>query len=165
MIAEPPMKETVLDVLMYLSDNYSEEIGEMDTRQDALRKSLRHAGFADGQIDRAFAWLDELVAQHDPDGSDALESSRSFRVYSEAEAGRLDADCRGFMLHLEQTGVLGADERERIMDRVMALDMDEMSLAELKWIVLMVMFNRPGSEADFNWKEGIVMDDACPGFH
>ena len=165
MIAEHPMKETVLDVLMYLFDNYPEDIGETDSQQGALRKSLMQAGFADEQITKAFAWLDELVAQRDPDGRDALEESRAFRVYNEAEAGKLDADCRGFMLHLEQAGVVGADDRERIMDRVMALEMDEMDLAELKWIILMVMYNQPGSEAEFNWKEGIVLDDAQPGLH
>ena len=165
MITEPPMKQTVLEVLMYLFENYPDDVDESDSQQDVLRTSLMQAGFAGGQIVKAFAWLDELVAQGDPDGRDALENSRAFRVYNEAEAGKLDADCRGFMLHLEQAGVLGADDRERIMDRVMALEMDEMSLAELKWIILMVMFNGPGSEAEFTWKEGIVMDDARPGLH
>lgn len=159
------MKETVLDVLMYLFDNYPEDVCEEGSQQDMLRARLAQAGFAEGQVAKAFAWLEDLVAQRNPEGRDALETSRAFRVYNDAEAGKLGADCRGFMLHLEQAGVLSAEDRELVMDRVMALEMDEMDLAELKWIILMVMFNRPGSEIEFNWKEGFVMDDVRLGLH
>ena len=36
---------------------------------------------------------------------------------------------------------------------VLALDQDELDLDDLKWVVLMVLFNQPGSEAAYAWME------------
>ena len=60
---------------------------------------------------------------------------------------------RGFLLFLEQHGILDADQRELVLDRAMALDQEELELDDLKWVVLMVLFNQPGSEAAYAWME------------
>jgi Smg protein len=52
-----------------------------------------------------------------------------------------------------------------VIDRVMALESDEINLPQLKWIILMVLLNQPGKEVDFDWMEDIVMDDAHGGLH
>ena len=44
-------------------------------------------------------------------------------------------------------------QRELVLDRAMALDQDELDLDDLKWVVLMVLFNQPGSEAAYAWME------------
>ncbi len=41
------------------------------------------------------------------------------------------------------TASLDADQRELVLDRAMALDQDELDLDDLKWVVLMVLFNQP----------------------
>jgi Smg protein len=41
----------------------------------------------------------------------------------------------------------------------MALDAEEIGADELKWIVLMVLFNQPGNEEAFVWMEDLVMDE------
>lgn len=40
-----------------------------------------------------------------------------------------------------------------VLDRAMALDQDELDLDDLKWVVLMVLFNQPGAEAAYAWME------------
>ena len=58
---------------------------------------------------------------------------------------------------------LSMRERELVIDRAMALDQDEIELDDLKWVVLMVLFNQPGSEAAFAWMESqIFADDPEP---
>ena len=81
------------------------------------------------------------------------------RVYYGPELEKLDVECRGFLLFLEQHGVLDADQRELVLDRAMALDQDELDLDDLKWVVLMVLFNQPGSEAAYAWMETQMFDD------
>ena len=54
---------------------------------------------------------------------------------------------------LEQRGVLDAAQRELVLDRALALDQDELDIDDLKWVVLMVLFNQPGSEAAYAWME------------
>ena len=48
------MKESVLDVLMYLFDHYIEQDHDYRPDQDALRFHLQEAGFEDRQVSKAF---------------------------------------------------------------------------------------------------------------
>ena len=68
-------------------------------------------------------------------------------------------------MFLEQHGVLDANQRELVLDRVMALDQEEVDLDDLKWVVLMVLFNQPGSEAAFAWMESQMFGDESEAIH
>ncbi len=159
------MKETVLDVLMYLFDNYIEEDIEISPDQDLLKTQLVEAGFGDHQVNKAFDWLDGLALQKENNELAKMADKKSLRLFSDEELEKLNAECRGFLLYLEQAGVLGNDERELVIDRVMALETDEIDLQQLKWVVLMVLFNQPDKEAAIAWMEDIVMDDINTNLH
>ena len=152
------MKESVLDVLIYLFDHYVEEELEISPDQDVLKSQLMQAGFADIQVNKAIDWLECLALQKDELETDVLRS-RSIRVFNDIENQKLDIECKGFLLFLEQSGVIDSEDRELVIDRVMALETDSIEIQQLKWVVLMVLFNRPGKEAAFTWMEDILMDD------
>ena len=145
------MKETILDVLLFLFENYFYEDPDAVRDRDSLQQGLLQAGFSPAEINKAFDWLDELAEQR-PTTAIARVGG-PVRVFVEAEQDRLDPECRGFLMFLEQHGVLDADQRELVLDRAMALDQDELDLDDLKWVVLMVLFNQPGSEAAYAWME------------
>ncbi len=156
------MKESVLDVLMYLFDHYLDD-DEVDVESDreSLELDLVDAGFPEAEIYKAFVWLEGLACEQEA-CPDASGESLSMRIYSSDEAGRMDAECRGFLLFLEQVKVLDATTRELVVDRVMALESDSIDLEQLKWVVLMVLFNQPGQETTFSWMEDFVFDrEAC----
>ena len=159
------MKETVFDVLMYLFDNYFEEDYEINSDQDSLKYELVQAGFGDNQVSKAFDWLEGLALQKDLIQSDNLAEKATLRMYSEREMEKLDVKCRGFLIFLEQSGVVDAYDREVVIDRAMALEADEIDLQQLKWVVLMVLLNQPGKEAAFTWMEDIVMENSNSGLH
>ncbi len=159
------MKETVFDVLMYLFDNYFEEDYEINSDQESLKYELVQAGFGDNQVGKAFDWLEGLALQKDLIQSENLAEKSTLRIYGEREMEKLDVKCRGFLLFLEQSGVLNAYDREVVIDRAMALEAEETDLQQLKWVVLMVLLNQPGKEAAFTWMEDIVMDDTQSGLH
>jgi Smg protein len=151
------MKETILDVLLFLFENYFYDDPDAVRDRDSLQHGLIQAGFSPAEISKAFDWLEELANQRP-----AVEDARAdgpVRVYAEAESDRLDRDCLGFLMFLEQHGVLDADRRELVIDRAMALDQDEVDLDDLKWVVLMVLFNQPGAEAAFAWMETQMFGD------
>ncbi len=152
------MKESVLDVLIYLFDHYVEEEMEITPDQEGLKSQLIQAGFADIQVNKAIDWLEGLALQKDELDTDILRS-HSIRVFNDKENEKLDVECKGFLLFLEQSGVIDSEDRELVIDRVMALETDLIELHQLKWVVLMVLFNRPGKEAAFTWMEDILMDD------
>ena len=56
------MKESVLDVLMYLFEHYLDEETEVESDQESLRAELINAGFPDAAVSKALAWLDGLMA-------------------------------------------------------------------------------------------------------
>jgi len=154
------MKESVLDVLMYLFEHYLDEETEVDSDQDSLRAELVRAGFPEAEINKAFDWLEGLTTEHAEGGAVAIGRVGSMRVYTDEEMGRLDTRCRGFLLFLEQVGVLDGLARELVVDRVMALEGEEIDLDQLKWVVLMVLFNQPGRESAYAWMEDLVIDHA-----
>lgn len=154
------MKETVFDVLVYLFENYMDESPELHSNQKQLALELSEAGFHRGEIRKAFRWLDGLSAQqreaHDPASH---RDSAAMRHYHPAESRKLDTACRGFILLMEQHGVLDARMRELVIERAMALDLEEITLEQLKWVVLMVLSRQPGSEYAHALVEDLVYDD------
>ena len=159
------MKETVFDVLMYLFDNYFEEYYEISSDQESLKSELKQAGFGDTPVNKAFNWLEGLALQKDLIQSGSLAKNTTLRMFNDREMEKLDTECRGFILFLEQTGVIDAFDREVIIDRIMAVEAGEVDLQQLKWVALMVLLNQPDKEAAFTWMEDIVMDDVDMGLH
>lgn len=151
------MKESVLDVLMYLFENYFYDDPDEQHDRDSMEESLHEAGFTSGEIDKAFRWLDGLAEQR-VQPLLRLHSHEPVRVFAASEEERLDTDCRDFLMYLSNSGVLDAQRRELVLDRLMALDSDEIGLEDVKWVVLMVLFNQPGQEANVAWIEDLMFD-------
>jgi Smg protein len=61
-------------------------------------------------------------------------------------------------MFLEQNGILNATNREIVIDRVMALEDEDISLEKLKWITLMVLLSQPNEEIAFSRMEDFVYD-------
>ncbi|MGN6152047.1 MAG: DUF494 family protein [Lysobacteraceae bacterium] len=151
------MKESILDVLLYLFEHYFAQDEELADDRDSLQNGLLQAGFSPAEIHKAFDWLDTLAARRlEPV---APRTDGPVRVFFGAELDKLDVDCRGFLMFLEQQGILDADQRELVVDRAMALDQDVLDLDDLKWVVLMVLFNQPGAEAAYAWMETQMFED------
>jgi Smg protein len=92
-------------------------------------------------------------------------ATRSIRVFSPEEEKKLDVECRGFLMFLEQMGVLNSVSRELVIDRIMALETPDIDLEQVKWVVLMVLFNQPGLEEAFTWMENMVMEEFSQPLH
>ena len=158
------MKESILDVLLYLFEHYlSEDDADVVRDRDSLQAELIRAGFSPAEANRAFDWLNALEQQRP--GPTQPRGQGPLRVFFGPELDKLDVECRGFLVFLEQHGILDADQRELVLDRAMALDQDELDLDDLKWVVLMVLFNQPGSEAAYAWMETQMFGDEPEPVH
>lgn len=151
------MKESILDVLLYLFEHFFYEDPDAVRDRDSLQNGLLHAGFSPTEISKAFDWLDELARQR-PAANGQPRVAGPVRLYVEQELAKLDRESVGFLMFLEQQGILDAGQRELVLDRVMALDQDELDVDDLKWVVLMVLFNQPGAEAAYAWMENQMFD-------
>ena len=154
------MKENVFDVLLYLFENYMDEDPEQMPDPDSLRSELVAAGFPERDIDKAFSWLESLTT-----GQPIQTTMPTFRIYAPEEIAKLSQECRGLLLFLEQSGILNPSNRELVIDRAMALSAEELTLENLKWIVLMVLFSQPDQEAAFARMEDLVYGNIPVALH
>ncbi len=159
------MKETMFDVLLYLFENYFDDETPGVADSDSLRTELHAAGFARAQINRAFDWLDTIARDSQLGERRVTMKQSSIRVYHPVEQKRLDVVCRGFLAYLENSGILDDTDRELVIDRALALDVDVLDVERLKWVVLMVMLNRPGQEQRITWMEHLVSAETTQRLH
>ena len=155
------MKETVLDVLMYLFDSFVDSDDEPEPNRNEIRDELERAGFGDREIDRALEWLDGLNFAETP--SPAAATSVSIRIYDSGELERFDSTARGYLLHLEQVGILPPPQRELVIDRLLALESDEIDIEQIKWVVMMVLFSQRDNEQAYAQMEDLVFAEE-PGW-
>lgn len=137
------MDNTVFDILVYVFDRYMLEELPAETERETIERDLARVGFGEAKVTRALDWLADLA-----DSRSAVAggpSSDSWRVYGAAELRRLDVECRSLLASLEHSGLLTAAQREIVLDRLMALDSDELSPDQVKWVVMMVLSSLPAA--------------------
>jgi Smg protein len=156
------MKENVLDILIYLFENYIDGDQAPQPDRQLLREELERAGFETPDVERALDWLEGLA------GSGAVATdvtARAVRIFTGSEQMRLDTDCRGYLLHLGNIGILSSAQREIVIDRLMALEADDIDIEQVKWVVLMVLFSQPGQESAYARMEDLVFDEQAQALH
>ncbi len=157
------MKDSVLDILIHLFENFLDAEDDSTPDRDALKAELEQAGYPEAEIERALVWLESLAT--DPDRALCEGTERAMRVFSGSEQIRLDTDVRGYLLHLENLGILSAAQREVVIDRLLALEADDIDIEQLKWVVLMVLFSQPGQENAYQRMEDLVFDERRDAMH
>lgn len=158
------MHENMVEVLIYLYENYMDGETHPPIDQDELEIELSQAGFSQGEIQQALTWLDELASRMEVSDYPA-RSLGATRIYTLAECQKLDLESRGLLLFLEQNGILDPLSRELVIDRALAIEQGGVSVDDLKWIVLLVLLNRPGRESALSQMEDLIYDEAPATLH
>mgnify|MGYP001605078223 CR=1 FL=1 len=129
----------MFDVLVFLFENY---LPGAYPEPNALARKLSAAGFDFDAITEALDWLAGLDRLPESSGFLCAPRPGSLRLYEEKEIAKLPADCRGFLVFLENAGGIDAAVREQIIERAMALEDATVTLSKLKVIVLMVVWRQ-----------------------
>jgi Smg protein len=148
---------SVLDILIYVFDRYMLTDAPEVPEREALAHDLEKAGFTEDNVERALDWLADLAGErHRPSLSAA--GPRAMRVFTDEERAHLPSDCRGYLLALERSGILSAQQREIVIERLLALDAADLDVEQLKWVALMVLSSQPGEELACSRMEDLVFD-------
>jgi Smg protein len=161
------MKEDMLEILIYLFENYIIDSDTFEPGQEELAEELAGAGFPGEEIEKAFVWLEDLldIVEQDAPQTTELFTSNSLRFYTPDEARRLKIEGQSLLTRLVDAGVLDQWSRETVIDRVMALDSLDVDIDHIKWVVLMVLSNQPGFAEIADWAEVVVSDELIPVIH
>jgi len=143
------------DVLVYVFENCQQT--DLAYDRERVAKKLSAAGFEDSDISEALHWL---AGVRTPQGAFARlpDPRTAFRAFAPRELAKLDAECRGFLLTLEQSGILSPQNRELVIERSLAASGEALTLDQLKLIVLMVLWSQ-GKEPDVLIFDELFFDD------
>ncbi|RJE73509.1 hypothetical protein CWB96_09315 [Pseudoalteromonas citrea] len=157
----------MFDILMYLFENYIHSEADIFVEQNELTDELLRAGFNQDEIYKALDWLEQLADLQHSDEVPYLNATadKAIRIYTEKECQMLDIQCRGFIMFVEQVGVIDSVTREMIIDRLFALEKAYIGLDDLKWVILMVLFNVPGKEHAYAQMEDLIFDEPTEYLH
>lgn len=130
----------MLDVLIFIYKNYWEKHAAQtmkETDEAVMAHELSQAGFTQQDIVRAVIWVKDLrrsvqqpYYQHDP---------AAVRVFCEMEREKLSEECLNFLMLLQRSQMISAYERDLIVDRALVLPQDNVSVADIRWITMMVL--------------------------
>ena len=158
---------SVLKVLIYVYDHYMlADPAEVPERQHMLA-DLQKRGFSVTEVVHAMEWLSALVGDQRaaPGAADLAPGGEGLRVFADGELSRLSADCRAFLMLLDRQHVLTSRQRELVIDRALALDVEEVDVEQLKWVVLLVLSAQPGQELAFARFESVMSAAGDPIRH
>ena len=68
-------------------------------------------------------------------------------------------------MELDRQRVLTAQQRELVIERALALDVDEVEVEQLKWVVLLVLSSQPGQDLAFARFERLMSGAGDPIRH
>jgi Smg protein len=129
----------MFDILLFLFESYFDAGSYPEP--DRLSAKLSAAGFEEDDIHQALAWLSGLRELSNATYPASINQS-GLRCYTDFEAQRISAEGLRFIAFWEHNKIITPIEREMILDRVVALARDKLSLDKVKLIALMVLWNQ-----------------------
>lgn len=152
----------MFDILVYLFENYLEVSAYPD--ENKLTRELSAAGFERGEINLAISWMHGLESLVHAGKEDVLAAGQSTRFFTEREIDHIGVEGVGLIAFLENSGVLDPVQREWIIDRAFAINEQVLSLEQVKWIILFVLWSQ-NEPQQFLFVEDFLFGDMQPTMH
>ena len=147
----------MFEVLVYMFENYIDTHFRPD--EGTLSRELSAAGFDEQDINGAFDWFNQLELMTDQ--ADIFEKPNhvSTRIFTHDELKKITGESLGFVLFLVQAEILNSAQRELVLELAMNLPQPQISIEEMRWIVLMTTWGASKSGPD-KTKEYLFIEDA-----
>jgi Smg protein len=138
------MKEKVVELLMYIMS----EIQENKRISDIDMKDLESKGYTQSEISAAISWIYDNVELARREGhAPVTPAEGSRRVFHDAEKAAISTEARGFLLQLNELGLLDARDMELVIERAMMSGYEKLTVPELQEMVAAVLFAKGGGAA------------------
>lgn len=147
----------MLKVLMYLFENYIDNDARLISDKTIIGTELAKAGFNPVEIDQAMSWLHGFIHQQEDYQEAVTCSHHNFRIFNEEESNRLSIKSQALLRNLEQMNIINPQTREIVIDRLMELDYEVIETADVKWVVMMVLFHQKDSKAALALMQDMVL--------
>ena len=159
------MTENVLKLLRYLMERHAEGDFELCDEDLEVLDELESSGFDPDLAERMFSWFTSLNALQNAEKHHTNKNSDAIRIFNPEECEHLVPSVRGFLLFLEQVGILNPVSRERVINRLMAADDVTIGLDHAKMMALFVLYNEEDNKEAFHCMESLLLTQAQGGLH
>lgn len=140
------MDERLMEILVRLL----KEIDMSDNgaiRLKDLSETLRLHGFSETELDTALSWLTDRLTTQKIDSHNISPSQGSIRVLHPIERMILSPEAYGYLLHLENVGLIDRDQIEAVIEKALSSGLSEVTINDMKTITATVVVN----SEDHNW--------------
>ena len=141
------MNERVVEILVYIMNAI--RVGKPAANElEVISRDLLQRGYTENEISSAFSWLfdrfesdtEELVRHTGP------RLKGSFRILHDLERIVISPEGHGYLLQLQELGILDDAEVEQIIERALMLGATHLSEAAIKSLVASALFHLEGME-------------------
>jgi Smg protein len=153
------MKEVVFDILIELIESYGSSSLNSEESLQACIKALENVGLKQNELEQALHWLSLLETS---EKEAPVKPYNGTRMFHPAESKKLDHTSKAFLHELEGQGIINKLDLERIMNCVVELEAKELSLAQLKWIVIMILYSHTKNQAYAEWLQLTLINNEMP---
>jgi len=141
------MKERIVEILIYIMTEMQSEkrIADIDLGD------LRDKGYTQSEISAAFSWLyDNMKTNEAVVSREANPGEGSRRVLHQIEKQMLTTEAQGYLIQLNELGILSDRELELVIERVVMGGFEKLTPAELQEVVASVLLMKAGNALDLN---------------
>lgn len=132
------MKEKVVEILLHIMAEIqgSKRLADIDMNE------LKDRGYTQSEITAAFSWLHDALKI--TDGTPAGPRAGARRILHDAEKHALSTESQGFLIHLQELGLLDERDVEAVIEKAMLTGYEKLTVSELHGIVAAVLFSKSG---------------------
>lgn len=119
-------------------------LSELKTRKSVNEidyNSLTEIGYTTTEINSALAWIYSKINTDNNFLKDELDSITSRRIYNEEERKIFTTEALGYLIWLNETGILKDSDREIIIDRIFLTGYSKIGLTDLKSLIAIYLLD------------------------
>lgn len=122
-------------------------------------ETLEAADLSKQDFDYALSWLEKFNKVEE---QKAGLSAQAYRVFSPEECRKINTEGRNFLLQLLKFGAIDKGMLEQVMDCAMELEVVEIDLNQLKWMVVMLASAELKNQAYAEWLDYTILQADSP---
>lgn len=103
---------------------------------------LRAHGFEADEISEALQWLHHFAPGGESGALEGGGSGTALRILSDEERLAFAPEAYGYLLHLQQIGLMDESMREEVIQRALSLVENEITRDDIRALALLVAFHR-----------------------
>jgi len=139
------MQERLMNILVKLLKEIGTS-GDTRMRLRELSEKLRGQGLSEREFTAALSWLTERLHVEEFESQEWVLSPRSVRVLHPVERMVLTPEAYGYLLHLENAGLIEKDQMEAVIEKAVSSGLRDVTVNDIKMITASLVFSPESSE-------------------